>query len=447
MAILMTLVQLTGAYLRYLPFRDELEESKLARLKKCYLICAVVCLAINFMIFRDTVDYRGYKLGLFMDWVTYVPLSMLIIGKIRWQVFVMGMQGLWSFMIHSFSGIILSIIYGHMSEELLPTEMSMFLGIFLVSIKLEEEVFSKIKPMDELFEEKRWLVAIIPLSIFIGTIMPIVDVTFLGSWQERLSRAFFPVFFLVFYKLMMIIGREMAEERELEQKNRVLSIQTESLKEQNEIILRNQHEVGQMRADLLKNYIELERLIKKGAINEAKWQIIGQGHRLDSTRLKKYSDSALLNAAISIYMRRAEEMEIKTSCKVDLEEKTTDESELAILVSNLLENALKASETQKNPLRREINLIIRNKDGQNVLEVTNFYDGLIKFGDKGLPITEEEGHGLGMSSLELFAKKYAATYDFSEENGLVSVNIYWNDKLTDLGENYKRGGGLIYSRD
>ena len=47
-----------------------------------------------------------------------------------------------------------------------------------------------------------------------------------------------------------------------------------------------------------------------------------------------------------------------------------------------------------------------------------------------------------MSSLELFAKKYAATYDFSEENGLVSVNIYWNDKLTDLGENYKRGGGI-----
>ena len=76
------------------------------------------------------------------------------------------------------------------------------------------------------------------------------------------------------------------------------------------------------------------------------------------------------------------------------------------------------------------------------MEVTNFYDGEIEIGETGLPMTKEEGHGLGMSSLELFAKKYGAIYDFSHENGLVTLNIYWKDYLFESEEKSVRGGGV-----
>ena len=443
MAVLMTLVHLTGVYLRYLPFRSSLDEEKLSRLKKWYLICLVFDSAVNFLIFMDGADYRGYKIGLFVGLMCYVSLSMWIIGKKLWQVFVMGMQLLWSFMLHAFSGMTVALIYGNMREELLPLEMTLFLVMFLALIRVEIKFFSKMIPLEGLFDEKKWLVSVIPLAIFIGTMMPMVNVTFLATWQERLSRIFFPIFFFIFYRFTAIMGREIAESRNLEQKNRVLSIQTAGLREENELILKNQNEVTLMKEDLLKNYVLLEEMIKKGATETAKDFITRQGLRLDSTRLKKYSGSALLNAAISIYMRRAEKLGIKTTCKVDFGEKiTVNESDLAIVVSNLLENALKASLEQKNPLQREISLIIRNKEGQNVLEVTNFYDGEIEIGETGLPMTKEEGHGLGMSSLELFAKKYGAIYDFSHENGLVTLNIYWKDYLFESEEKSVRGGGV-----
>ena len=104
---------------------------------------------------------------------------------------------------------------------------------------------------------------------------------------------------------------------------------------------------------------------------------------------------------------------------------TTNESDLAVLVSNLLENAITAS--KKNSSAREISLIMRNIGGQNALEISNRYDFPIKIGENGLPYTTKIGHGLGMSSLEIFAKKYNAFVDFSHENKIVRLNLYWND--------------------
>ena len=209
-----------------------------------------------------------------------------------------------------------------------------------------------------------------------------------------------------------------------------MSAQAASLREQNELMSKSQREVELIRQDLLKNYTELEALIKSDKILAAREFISRQGARLDSTRIKMYSHSALLNAAVSIYSSRAEKLGVKMECKIDLAGKIlTDESDLAVLVSNLLENALKASATQKKPLKREISLILRNNGGQNVLEVMNYYAGEIKIGENGLPYTNEVGHGFGMNSLEIFAEKYDAFYDFAQENGIVRVSLYWNNHL------------------
>ena len=146
---------------------------------------------------------------------------------------------------------------------------------------------------------------------------------------------------------------------------------------------------------------------------------------LDSTRVKIFCHSPLINAALSIYFRRAEKSGIKIEHKIDLPKKiSTDESDLAVLVSNLLENAIDAS---KKISEKKISLIMRNAGGQNVLEIENFFDRPIKIGENGLPYTTTIGHGLGMSSLELFAKKYDAFVDFSHEEKIVRLSLYWND--------------------
>ena len=127
-------------------------------------------------------------------------------------------------------------------------------------------------------------------------------------------------------------------------------------------------------------------------------------------------------------MSRAEKLGIKVSHKIDWPAKTsTDENDVAVLVSNLLENAITAGLKQKYPAERKISVIMRNAGGQNVLEIENRFNLPIKLGENGLPYTSRIGHGLGMASLEIFAKKYDAFVDLSHEDEIVRLSVYWND--------------------
>ena len=428
----LTLAQISGAYLRALPFSGEISEEKLSTLKKWIILWSFIDLGLNLFIFSYGVSYWTFKIAILGLWLPYFMIAARIIGKISQQIFAFGMEGLWVFMLHAFAGMSVALFCGQMSEEFLALQLGIYLLFFVLLLPIERKFFIGLLPTDKFFEDKalKWAILILPLAIFIGTIIQIMEITFLQTWTERFQRLFFPVFFLLIYRLTRITAQKIEEKRLQEQKNQLLARQMNSLAENNALIEKNQREMSELRKKLSENYITLEKLINAGKTAEAMEFISRQVKILDSTRIKQYSKLPLINAAISIYFRRAENFGIKTSSKVDLPEKlSTDESDLAVLVSNLLENAITASLKQKNPSEREISIILRNIGGQNVLEIENRYDLPIKLGENGLPYTTNIGHGIGMSSLELFAKKYNAFVDFSQENGFVRVNLYWNDYL------------------
>ena len=431
MATALTIIQLSSAYLRYLPFSRELSEEKFSRLRKSFLLWSLVGLTINLCIFADGVTYRAFKLSFSFNWLPYVLISLAIIrGKLPQHCFVLGMQMLWVFMLHALGGMGVALIYGNMAEEFLPLQASIYLGLFTVLLPVERKFFITLLPSAKLFEDRslRWYISLLPLIIFIGTTITITEATFLPTWQEKLSHLTIPVVFLLIYRSLSIATQHVEERQLREQNNRQLQRQTESMSAHNALMEKSQSEVAALRRDLGKNYLEIEKLLTAGKNFEAMEFIRRQTKLLDSTRVKTFCTSPLINAALSIYLSRAEKLGIKVRHKIDLPAKTsTDESDVAVLVSNLLENAIEASLKQKNPSAREISLIMRNAGGQNVLEIENRFDLPIKIGENGLPYTSEIGHGLGMMSLEAFAKKYDAFFDFEHTNGFVRLSIYWND--------------------
>lgn len=429
MGIALTAVQLSGAYLRYLPFSKNLSEEKISQLVQVFLLWSVIGLAINFYILLDGVTYRAFKTLLFIGWIPYFLISLVIIRKkFSQHIFVMGMQGLWGFMLHSFSGSSVALIHGNMAEEFLPLQISFYLGLFVALIKLERTFFINILPSEKLFENAflEWVISLMPVMIFIGTTISIIDVTFLQTWQERLSRISLPICFFLIYRSLSLATKQIEEKNLWEQKNRLLRDQMESMSEHNALMEKSQLEVAALRKDLKKNYLEIEKFLLAGKKSEAMEFIRQQTKILEATQVKTFCFSPLINAALSIYFSRAEKFGIQIKHKIDLPKQlTTDENDLAVLVSNLLENAITAS--KKNSSEQKISLIMRNVGGQNILEIENYFDSTIKIGDNGLPYTSEIGHGLGMTSLELFAKKYDAFIDFSHENKIVRLSLYWND--------------------
>ena len=429
----MTIIQITSAYLRYLPFVSETAIKKRWELQKSILIWSILGLVINFRIFDEGISYQTFRMALATGWVPYFILSVLIIReRLPQHLFILGIQVLWSFMLHSFAGMTVALIYGNMTEEYLLLQVTIYLLLFGVLIKIERKFFISLLPPEKFFEERslKWYVSILPLVIFFGTLMSVAETTFLTTWNERLSRLSFPVIFLLIYRSLSLGTQYVAEKQNRERQLQLITRQMETLRENNSLMEQNHRLVGDLQQNLKENYQKMAAMLSEGKIPEVMEFIRRQTEILDTTRTKVYCQAPLINAALSMYFQRAEKLEIKITSKIDLPaEISTDESDLAVLLSNLLENAITASKKQKLSIRRRISLILRHEGSQNVLEITNLYDYEIKIGENGLPYTTEIGHGLGMNSLEMFAEKYNAFVDFSYESEKVRFTLYWNDYL------------------
>ena len=433
-SVIITLVQIGDTYLRYLPFSREMSAQEVAELKKKILLWSVFGFALNVFLFSDAVNYRAYKISLLIGWIPYFALSLTVIRKkIPQHVFVVGMQSLWSFMLHAFAAMGVALLFGTMAEEYLPLQLTFCLLMFAALLKLERKFIMKILPSPTLFKDPslKWGISVLPLAIFIGTVMPIVEITFMPTWKDRFSRLCLPVFFLLIYRAMSITMQHVKETQQQKKRTQLLQQQMNSLVEHNELIQKSRREVDELQKNLSENYSVIDSLLAEGKVSEAMQFIRRQGNLLDSTRVEIFCAAPLINAAFSIYFRRATAVGIKINHKINLPAKfATDENDLAVLLSNLLENAINASKLQP-PDARELSVIIQQEESQYVLEISNRYDFPIKFDDNGLPCTAETGHGLGMTSLELFAKKYDAFVDFEHKNNFVRVLMYWHDEFSD----------------
>ena len=431
LSVVMMCVQLGSVYLFYLPFSRDMTAEQISGLRRKYLPLSAAVFVMNLYCFAGGASFFAFKVTLLLGWLPYFFLSMTVIrDKAAQHVFVLGMEGLWCFMLHAGAGAVVALLYGAMAEEFLPLQLTIYLVLFAALFKVEREFFTNLLPTQKFFEDKslRWVVSSLPLAIFIGLMIPIFEFTFLPTWKERFSRGFFPIFFFLMYRSMSLATHQVAERQRQEQRTRLLNRQMESLGEHNALIEKSRREVAALREELNKNYRELDDLLAEGKVPEAMAYIRRQADLLEATRVQVFSHAPLINAALSIYLKRAREVGIVVRHKIDLPATfSTEESDLAVLLSNLLENAITASKRQP-PGARELSVIVRHVGGQYVLEISNRYDFPIKIGANGLPYTTQIGHGLGMSSLESFAKKYDAFVDFEHTGGRVRLSMYWGGR-------------------
>ena len=149
---------------------------------------------------------------------------------------------------------------------------------------------------------------------------------------------------------------------------------------------------------------------------------------LQQTAIKSYCLNPIINTALSIYIEKARQEQIPLEYKVELPTTMSlDENRLAILLCNLLENALQASYKQPQGART-LKVLARTDHRQMLLSVANRFDKPVLFGDDGLPVTNRNGHGLGMRSLALFRDMYQATVLCSHKDGWFKTMIYVTNK-------------------
>lgn len=133
-------------------------------------------------------------------------------------------------------------------------------------------------------------------------------------------------------------------------------------------------------------------------------------------RPKNYCQNPAVNAIVGHYITMAEGMGIRCETALDIpKDPGVDSLELAMALSNLLENAIRgcADLTQEKRFLR----CVATCAGQLLVGVENFCGPDVKLDESGLPLNAESVHGTGTKSVLAFVKRCNgdAVYDIKNE--------------------------------
>lgn len=134
----------------------------------------------------------------------------------------------------------------------------------------------------------------------------------------------------------------------------------------------------------------------------------------------RYCENTPVNGVMVYYAAEAEKSQIAMSIRLDLPEKPgVDEWGLAVMLGNLMDNAIRSCRKIPDAAKRSIQVTARLMRGQILLEVRNSCDGYPKFDSQsGLPISDQgENHGIGLRNVVYFAEKNRAVFDCGVEQG------------------------------
>lgn len=138
---------------------------------------------------------------------------------------------------------------------------------------------------------------------------------------------------------------------------------------------------------------------------------------------KKYCENNAINAAITYYLALAQEKDIDYQLDLTIPASLqVDSMELAMVISNLLENAIQACEKLEVGRKRHI-CFTAKYPGRLIMEIKNPCHASTSLDEEGYPQTKESDHGLGTKSVLAFAEANQAEVYYQISEGIFRVRL------------------------
>ncbi len=166
----------------------------------------------------------------------------------------------------------------------------------------------------------------------------------------------------------------------------------------------------------------LQELLEQGKTGEAAALLQSQ-NQMTQKISRVYCENPTVNAAVCHYAGLAEQEGIPTEIKLDIPRNlSVDSLEMAMVVSNLMENAIAACSELPGNLSPRLRFTCRSM-GRLLLEMENPCTVDTTLDVNGYPIAREEGHGIGSRGVIAFVKKYDGELLYKIENGVFRVRV------------------------
>lgn len=440
MVIIITLSIMPPAMLQYYAFEPLLTERKKRLVLGGY---AVILLAeLFFLLYMIPFgpwshSYSFYKKLFTVIWIPHFIWAVAVIRPFLFRhLYVFSVRATLTIFIHTALALLLLAFFQDESRPVLsriiyPAQFFFYTLCFTAAIPWLRRYFNEIfVKYYEISTHKYWkYISLLPLFLILDMYLTMATSDILIMDKMLLPRTFL-MLALILLAFSIRAGFRQADILiKNYERNNTMTAQIQTSRAYMRSLLQSQEEMKKIykkRNGLLE---ELRVLIASHERQKALHLIEDIGTALNKTKRRQYCQNTLVNAALATYLTRAEELKIPVTARIVVPQERAGLSlDMAVVLSNLIENAIHASEKQPKGQQAISLLTLYQGDILSVL-VKNRFDGQVILDDQGLPVTKAKGHGIGMKSLDHFRQTYDASVLCTYEDGWFStyIRVPWGE--------------------
>lgn len=224
------------------------------------------------------------------------------------------------------------------------------------------------------------------------------------------------------YSILMFLFTSIKNEMEARHSAQLSALQLSALQSRMEAVKAAEDAIRTERHDLRHRLQAVAELVSRGDEKSALEFLDAAQKRLDEQKDIRWCRPPVLDAVFSSYFDQAKNQGISVEAKITLPDTLpVNEGDLAIVLANALENAIHANLN----LPREQRKIRCKMVGipSVMLEISNPCNEEVAFDEQGLPVSNREGHGLGVQSISTFCQKNGAVCQFALTDGWFQLRL------------------------
>lgn len=217
--------------------------------------------------------------------------------------------------------------------------------------------------------------------------------------------------YLVF---LLYLSKQDQKRFQLQQAQKVLDAQLSQSVREITALRDSQALARQYRHDLRHHLQYLSTCIENGQTEQAQSYIAGICREIEAQKVQCYCENEAANLILSAFAARAQKCGVQMKVQAALPAAVAvSDSDLCVLLSNALENALNACQ----PLAAAgavctVDVQIFEREGRLFLQVRNPSREAVRF-ENGIPVSDRPDHGIGVQSICAIVERYGGVYSFA----------------------------------
>lgn len=235
---------------------------------------------------------------------------------------------------------------------------------------------------------------------------------------------FMPSMLSIAYLLfLMIFHAEHEKQRQLGRERDLLSLQLRQAETSLSAISQIQEQTRQYRHDMRHHFNYLQSLAAENNIPKIQQYLSTAQQDMDALTPVRYCGNETVNMLLTYFASVAKNQQVEYSVSANLPSDISySETELCSLLSNGLENAIHAASQVPASNRRSVSIHMGTDSKSILIQIENTHTGPILWED-GLPLSQQNGHGLGTRSIRTIARAHGGEALFREQDGIFQLRI------------------------